>query len=228
MSKNLLLTLGLVCLAITAFTTYTPAQTAPLPPGGVTLGTFSTSNCTDGGWAPGMSCANGTVICDISLGVADLGFTLGYAVPSGSNLGTVVAFSGGGGTSPATATGGEVQALEYYLANGLEAVQVKWNSDWEGAQFAYSPSEPYGNILNAACRPAGILYAVRNTPLLFNPGGGMCAQGFSAGSAAVAYSLRGMEQDGDRPASLTTWNCYQDPCSAGLTMVARFRRSYPA
>lgn len=114
---------------------------------------------------------------------------LGYGAPSGANNGTVVALTGGSGTSPATAAGGEVQALEYYLANHLEVVQVEWNSDWEAAQFSYPQSEPYGNILNAACRPAGILNAVHNNPLLFNPGGAMCAQGFSAGSAAVVYTL---------------------------------------
>lgn len=77
--KRILLALSVATLALAAFTAYTYAQTAPLPPGGVTLGTFSPSNCpggTSGGWVPNMSCAKGTVTCDISLGVADLGSCL--------------------------------------------------------------------------------------------------------------------------------------------------------
>jgi hypothetical protein len=51
------------------------------------------------------------------------------------------------------------------------------------------PAGTYGNIQYAACRPAGFLHFVYTDPVLFQPGGGMCVHGFSAGSAAVVYSL---------------------------------------
>jgi hypothetical protein len=110
-------------------------------------------------------------------------------VPTGANLGTVVAFDGGGGTKPASSVGSEFTALRYYLAHNLEIVQIKWDSDWEAAKSSYLPADPYGNIQDAACRPAGFLHFVYTSPTLFQAGGGMCAHGFSAGSATVVYSL---------------------------------------
>ncbi len=128
------------------------------------------------------------MICDQSLNVAPMGFTYGYAVPSGANNGTVVAFSGGNGTAPATNEGKEVLALQYYLSQNLEIVQIKWDSDWEMTQDPI-PQGSFGNIQYAACRPAGFLQFVYTNPVLFQAGGGMCAHGFSAGSAAIAYAL---------------------------------------
>lgn len=57
--------------------------------------------------------------CATSLNVADLTFTYGYTAPTGTYKGTVVALSGGGGTTPATAIGGEVGALQQYLSLAL-------------------------------------------------------------------------------------------------------------
>jgi hypothetical protein len=141
-----------------------------------------------GGWVPGTTCRSALMICDQSLNVAPMGFTYGYALPAGANNGTVVAFSGGNGTAPATSEGNEVLALQYYLTNHLEIVQIKWDSDWEMTQDPI-PAGTYGNIQYAACRPAGFLHFVYTDPVLFQPGGGMCVHGFSAGSAAVVYSL---------------------------------------
>lgn len=188
--KRICLFLSVASLALSALATHALAQTAPLPYGTLygSLSTFSSSNCTGGGWAPGMQCATGTMQCDPSLYVDNLGFTIGYATPA-SPTGTVVAFNGGDGTAPGSAVSHEVDTLQYYLGKGFEVVQVAWNSPgWETSKTFFTP-DTYGNVLNAACRPAGILHLVRNTPLLFPSGGAMCAQGFSAGSAAVAYSL---------------------------------------
>jgi len=114
MKRNLFI-VAAVTFVLAALVGHAHAQTAPLPPGNVILGTFDPGNCpggTNAGWVPTASCARGTVTCNISLGVAQLGFVLGYATPSGANKGTVVALTGGAGTTPATAEGGEVQALE--------------------------------------------------------------------------------------------------------------------
>jgi hypothetical protein len=187
--KQTLLTVSLAFLALSAFTTPARAQTAPLPFGTLVGGLSTFSNCpANSGWVPTMQCATGTMQCDASLGVDNLDFTIGYLAPSGANNGTVVALNGGNGTAPAAAVSHEVQDLQYYLANHLAVVQVAWKSAWEETQHPI-PAGSYGNILNAACRPAGILHLVRYTPTFFQSGGAMCAQGFSAGSAATVYAL---------------------------------------
>jgi hypothetical protein len=63
-------------------------------------------------------------------------------------------------------------------------VYVEWASAWERA----SSNSMYENILHAACRPATLLYWINGSggP---HPSGAMCAQGKSAGSAAIAYSM---------------------------------------
>ncbi len=193
--KRVPFALAVTLLALSTIAIHTHAQTAPLPYGMVqNQGTFDPANCTGGAWVPGLTCAHATMHCDASLNVADLGFTFGYETPaSGVNNGTVVAFAGGNGTSPATSIGNEVQALQAYLNGNLEIVQVKWDSAWEATQDPIPP-DWFGNIQYAACRPAGLLHFVFTSPALFHQGqgiprGGMCAHGFSAGSAAIAYSL---------------------------------------
>jgi hypothetical protein len=102
-------------------------------------------------------------------------FTYGLLNPSGSPAGTVVFFSGGDGTS---VPGGD--SVSAYLAAGLQTVQVTWVTAWETTET--NPA----SIKTAACRPATLLNYIHKNVY---QGGGMCAQGDSAGSAAVAYSL---------------------------------------
>jgi hypothetical protein len=76
--------------------------------------------------------------------------------------------------------------LSYYLGQGYAVVEIAWNSAWEQTSQA--------NIQNAACRPATFLNYVytniyQSTIQPNNSKAGMCAQGFSAGSAAIAYSM---------------------------------------
>lgn len=73
-------------------------------------------------------------------------------------------------------------------------MQVAWSTAWEATQI-FSPGgpPPYGNIQNAACRPATFLNFIYNN--FFQSisqsytNAGMCAQGLSAGSAQIAYSM---------------------------------------
>jgi hypothetical protein len=182
--------LTIASLASIGFTTRAHAQTVPLPYGTVqNAGSPDPAHCSGGGWVPGVTCVHATMHCDPTLNVDDIGFTYGYEAPAGTNSGTVVALSGGDGTAPATAPGQEVAALQYYLAHNLEIVQVKWDSDWEESKDDDFTQGEFGNIQNAACRPAGLLHHVYTHPTLFTPGGGMCAHGFSAGSAAIVYVL---------------------------------------
>jgi hypothetical protein len=84
--------------------------------------------------------------------------------------------------------------LQYYVTQGYGVVQVAWSSPW---QAIYQQQPPIAaNVQYGACRPATFLNFIYNTyyqPITQGTGGnasaGMCAQGFSAGSAAIAYSM---------------------------------------
>jgi len=138
--------------------------------------------------------------------VQDISFTYGYLNPAGiapgitaSNVqGLIVFFDGSAGTTPA-AEEAEYDMLHYYFTQGYEIVQVAWNFAWESRlnPWPYSTS-PLGNIQNSACRPATFLYYVDTADASYglfkavvagNVRAGMCAQGFSAGSAQIGYSL---------------------------------------
>jgi hypothetical protein len=152
---------------------------------------------TTGGTTSYMNCVTATLTgCP---NAQDLNFTYGWLIPSGIPLqGTIVYFDGGAGTD-AAAEGAEVDMLDYYLTQGYEVIQVAWNTAWEATwNNTPSPPAPVANIQNAACRPATFLnyvdtadstFHLYNAVLASNSAAGMCAQGFSAGSAAVAYSL---------------------------------------
>jgi hypothetical protein len=105
--------------------------------------------------------------------------------------GTIVLFSGLGGTSPSTDTGQEDAFSLYYTRRGYEVVQFFWALDWEDTTNVNGPTQraPRWDIQTAACRPATFLnYAFTN--LAYEPNTtGFCAQGTSGGAGAVAYSM---------------------------------------
>jgi len=122
---------------------------------------------------------------------SNLNFTYSYDIPA-SPVGTVVFFPGGKGTN----ANGDQTFAGYYFGLGYGIVQLEWADDWElttiPAQYTGdNNSTTYtANIQVAACREATFLNFVFNTnnTTLYN-GGGRCAQGESAGSAAIAYAL---------------------------------------
>jgi hypothetical protein len=140
---------------------------------------------TSHGTTYNMTCASATLSgCQ---DVQDVDFTYGQLIPDGTVNGVVVFLDGGGGTTAAFESD-EYVMLQDYFAQGYGIVQIAWNSDWEQTFDA--------NIQNAACRPATFLNYVYNNiyqPLTQgrhgNSSAGMCAQGFSAGSAAITYAL---------------------------------------
>jgi hypothetical protein len=106
-----------------------------------------------------------------------------------------VILTGAGGIIPEAFPGAEkVYATDYYNA-GFQIVMVAWDSDWEDTGPATK------NIAFAAGRPAAFLRYIKTSlydPLhQLNAQAGMCAQGTSAGSAAIAYSF-GMVRGGNR------------------------------
>jgi hypothetical protein len=158
--------------------------------------------CTGAGWfsAPGATtiCENAIVSCPNTV---NTGVNFAYTSPSGIPNGVITFFNGGDGTAPAgDATGTPAAPLtmaQTYFAAGYEIVQVAWTAAWEGTDQGQSGQLFPGNIQTAACRPATFINWVYNNVYLpitqqgsgGNPKAGMCAQGSSAGSAQIAYSL---------------------------------------
>ena len=167
------------------------AQTAPLPLGSV--GTLtSLAHCPSqffqGTVADPATCYQTTVSCP---NTRDFGLIFSYANPAAPNPanGTIVFFSGAGGTTPSTDSGDEESTAQLYFNDNFAVVQTEWQYDWEDTNGPLpEPIYPY-NIMTAACRPATVLNYI-NTSSQFHPSStAMCTQGASGGSGAIAYSL---------------------------------------
>ena len=163
------------------------AQTPPLTPGTVT--NVSAAMTCPSDFSSTMT-ATGTKHCHTAVlhcgaqgaNVPDINLTFGVEGPSTAS--TVVFFSGG----PGSLSDSDInQYVDNYFSppNNFQVVQI----DWATTGWGFTVANSNANVLNAACRPAGFLKFVHDN--LFHPGGtaGMCAQGISAGSAQVAYSL---------------------------------------
>jgi hypothetical protein len=99
-------------------------------------------------------------------------------VPETSTLrGTIVHFSGGGGT------GFQTGGLQAYRAAGFRQVFVAWTNDWEQTQSA--------GIKTAGCRPSTLLKWIFDDPALHGGSrtNAFCGEGFSGGSAQLGYAL---------------------------------------
>lgn len=179
--------------------TQPPAPT-PLPLGTVSTTGNATYTCPAGWYsynngATPMTCLNATISCP---NTEDIGLTFGWLNPTGiiANVtaakGVIVLFNGGGG-GPLP---GNFNYADNYFNAGYEVVQAAWaaNQDWEQTYFDFAQGD-IANIQNAACRPATFLNYIYTNSAYFpavqtaNSKAAMCAQGLSAGSAAIAYSL---------------------------------------
>ena len=148
------------------------AQQSPMRLGKVSAVT-QLSSCSNG-FFPGMTCFHAEMSCPNTV---NIGLSFGELSPTQAARGTIVFLEGGPGTTPfANPDYGSA-----YLAAGYQIVELAWDTPWEITQ-----SIAGNNIKNAACRPATFLKYVRQNVY---QGGGMCAQGDSAGSGAVAYTL---------------------------------------
>jgi hypothetical protein len=115
--------------------------------------------------------------------IPSLTATVAVSTPP-SFTGTVFLHNGGDGTSYFDAKNngqGNSYATEYYNA-GLQVIQIAWSSNW-----ADNLNKPAVDATKYnACRPATLM---TNVLQHFGGSGAKCAQGHSAGSAAIAYSL---------------------------------------
>ena len=155
-----------ILLAVSTLSIGSVAQTNPLPLGSVTG--ISSVTCTS--QFQSSVCFQATVSCP---NTADIGVMWG--VRGSGHKGTVVFLGGGGGT---VASGNGF--FSAYNNAGLVSIEVAWATDWELAGSPFAP-----NILSAACRPATLLNYFHSQMAR----GSFCAQGVSAGSAQIAYSL---------------------------------------
>lgn len=111
---------------------------------------------------------------------------VGVTAPSASK-GTIVLFDGAGGQTFFNHGGINSSGLfstyvgDYY-AFPYTVVQVAWAGPWEDN----SNDPPVKSVKDEACRPATLMSYINSN---YAGGGRMCAQGHSAGSAAIAYSL---------------------------------------
>lgn len=175
MKNTLLAALGGSFAAIVMTVSVAQAQRAPLPLGNIDPGSITKLQSCSSGYYSGMTCFTGKV--QACPNADDLGFTYGFENPDGEIAGTIVFLDGGGGTGPF----GDSSYAQTYLQQGYQVVYLAWDNDWE-----FTNGTSGNSIKAAACRPATFLqYVYQN----LNPKGGMCAQGASAGSGAVAYSL---------------------------------------
>lgn len=161
-----------------------------------TLGTVvdvAPESCGERNFASGMVCHGATLTgCP---NTDDLQFVYGVKNPAGQSKGTIVMLSGGSGGLAAESIS-EIAYVNSYVAAGYQVVQIAWGPNEAGHRGAGIPWEntnvntndhPF-SIRSAACRPASFMNWVRNGGLVWTRGG-MCAQGTSAGSAAVSYAL---------------------------------------
>src|SRR5581483_9850 len=152
----------------------TPTPPIPTPPGAQMLGSVSQvqalPSCPSG-FSSGYQCSQATVSCP---GTADIQVTYGVQQTAGSK-GTIILHSGSGGTTPFQGT-----AAQLYASAGYSLVTLAWASQWEDTGVATK------SVATAACRPATLFSYIAQNVATSGP---KCAEGFSGGSAALAYAL---------------------------------------
>jgi hypothetical protein len=121
--------------------------------------------------------------------VANMTAFVAVTTPAGTPKGTIVLLSGDGGTSFFNFPSGGLNGLQGesytsdYYNNGYITVQVAWASTW----WDNTDEPPIKSILDEACRPASLLNYI-NAHYAY-PLAPVCAQGHSAGAAAIGYSM---------------------------------------
>jgi hypothetical protein len=114
------------------------------------------------------------------------------STPPNWNNSTIFLHGGGNGKDYFDAkpdSGTYVSYANQYYNAGFQVVQIAWLDNW-----ADNTNEPPTKVVKyEACRTATILNYAYTSPLIHNSGGNstgaMCAQGHSAGSAAMTYPL---------------------------------------
>jgi len=161
-------------LQLGSVTAYVPAS--PCPPG--PIGTLP---------LPGALCYTATVDnCSDSLGeIPALNATVAVSTPKRWNSSTIFLHDGNTGQDYFNAGSSGLSYAQDYFNNGFQVVQLAWADDWHD-----NTNNPAVKSLKyEACRPATLLNYVYTHVHGGSTSGAMCAQGHSAGSAAIAFAL---------------------------------------
>ncbi len=131
------------------------------------------------------NCSNHDFSGDPSV-IAPLGAAIAVSTPVNWNGSTIFMHNGSDGRDYFNQGENGLSYAQDYFNNGFQVVQPIWvGQGWQNA-----PGEPVQILKFEACRPATLMNAVYQS---IHGGskapGAMCAQGHSAGSAAMAYSL---------------------------------------
>ncbi|MGD0360159.1 MAG: hypothetical protein ABSC93_04785 [Bryobacteraceae bacterium] len=131
------------------------------------------------------NCSNHDFSGDPSV-IAPLGATIAVSTPVNWNGSTIFMHNGSDGRDYFNQGENGLSYAQDYFNNGFQVVQPIWvGQGWQNA-----PGEPVQILKFEACRPATLMNAVyQNIHGGSKAPGAMCAQGHSAGSAAMAYSL---------------------------------------
>jgi hypothetical protein len=177
------------------------AQTNPLQPGQVTQFNPASSCTAPNGSTPLTINGHLVAVCYTAtvtncpsyqngVTIPMLNALVAVSTPTNWNNGTIFLHGGGTGEYYFDADyNGTSYATEYYNA-GFQVVQIAWAGDW--SNNTSTPPVTVKAMKYDACRPATILNYVYTSPLVHLLGatnGAMCAQGHSAGSAAMAFAL---------------------------------------
>lgn len=173
------------------------------------LPTGSAYIATTGGTCPGSipytTCRLATVSCkglwdpiaQRQFSADDLQATLKVSDPSGTPIGAIVFFLGGGSTAILeSATEGDT-VVQAALDAGYRTIQVAWESNSGGGAWRGSPSSssyggdgyPDGPLYGGGCRAATLLRAIADDTTLVPADGVYLASGQSGGAAQVTYAL---------------------------------------
>jgi hypothetical protein len=127
-------------------------------------------------------CYSGTISCsNVHSDVPDIAFTFGVQ-GIGGTAGTIAFFSHGDGTT----LDFDNTVIGNYNSAHFQTVEVVWQSD-TGASSPWELASMIPAVIkHAACRPATLLNWIFSH---IYGNGGKCAEGVSAGSAAIAYSM---------------------------------------
>ncbi|HZR28359.1 MAG TPA: hypothetical protein VFA71_06230 [Terriglobales bacterium] len=120
--------------------------------------------------------------------IPPLNATVAISTPTNWKNGTIFLHGGGNGEDYFDAKPGTGMSVSYanqYYNAGFQVVQIAWAGDWSN-----NSNNPAVKVMKYdACRPATILNYVYTNVHGGATSGAMCAQGHSAGSAAMAYAL---------------------------------------
>ena len=168
--------------------------------GTLALGSIAVTHLanSNGNGCPSGYYANGTTVCDsvkvTCPGIPDRTATVSTATPIGTVKGTIFTHAGGYGDRPFNLgpKGTTSTYVDSFFNAGYRVIQIGWTNVVGEEGWENTGGSTDRNIKIAGCRPATLMkkyaFDIKHVSEGGNTGG-MCALGFSGGTAAIGYSL---------------------------------------